>query len=44
MFVATITTVSTDRLGIYIPKKLQNELAKYKGKKVIVHIYVTETE
>ena len=41
IFEATLTIVGAGgKLGIYIPKNLESELMKYKGKKVIVHVYV----
>ncbi len=40
IFEATLTNVGAGYLGIYIPKNVAKKLARYKGRKVIVHVYV----
>ncbi len=40
IFEATLTNVGAGYMGVYIPKDVARELEKYKGKKVIVHVYV----
>ena len=40
IFEAKLTSVGAGYMGIYIPKDVARKLAKYKGRKVIVHVYV----
>jgi len=40
IFEATLTNVGAGYMGIYIPKDIARKLEKFKGKKVIVHVYV----
>ena len=40
IFEATLTNVGAGYLGIYIPKDVAKKLGKFKGRKVVVHIYV----
>ena len=40
IFEATLTNVGASYMGIYIPKDIARKLKKFKGKRVVVHIYV----
>lgn len=40
IFEATLTNVGAGYMGVYIPKDIARKLEKYKGRKVIVHVYV----
>jgi len=40
IFEATLTNVGAGYLGIYVPKDVAKKLEKFKGRKVMVHIYV----
>ncbi len=40
IFEAKLTNVGAGYMGIYIPKDLARKLSRYKGRKVIVHVYV----
>ncbi len=40
IFKATLTNVGAGYMGIYIPKDVAGKLARYRGRKVIVHVYI----
>ncbi len=40
IFEATLTNVGAGYLGIYIPKDVARKLEKFRGEKVIIHVYV----
>lgn len=40
IFEATLTNVGAGYMGIYIPRDVAKKLAGYKGRRVIVHVYV----